>query len=93
MSRHGIDEAAGKQTLTNASSLQASCTSSQRRSYPRIHLTTLVLKLYGIASMDPQHWEDVDHEKEGPLAGTMTGEDGGLVEEMDPLGLRGRLTG
>jgi exocyst complex component 2 len=52
-----------------------------------------VLKLYGISSVDPQVWETVDHDKEGPLAGTLTGEDGTMVEEMDPLGLRGRLTG
>ncbi|KAK8850389.1 hypothetical protein IAR55_004307 [Kwoniella newhampshirensis] len=52
-----------------------------------------LLKLYGISSLEPQVWEDVDHEKEGPLAGTMTGEDGTMAEEMDPLGLRGRLAG
>ena len=53
---------------------------------------TLVLKLYGISTLDPQVWETVDHEKEGPLAGTLTGEDGGASEEIDPLGLRNRLT-
>jgi len=52
-----------------------------------------VLKLYGISSLDPQEWESVDHDKEGPLAGTLTAEDGGMAEEMDPLGLRGKLTG
>ena len=52
-----------------------------------------MLKLYGISSLNPQAWENVDHEKEGPLAGTLTGEDGGMAEEMDPLGLRGRLAG
>jgi exocyst complex component 2 len=52
-----------------------------------------VLKLYGISSLDPQEWESVDHDKEGPLAGTMTGEDGKIVDELDPLGLRGRLSG
>ena len=54
---------------------------------------TLVLKLYGISSLNPQAWENVDHEKEGPLAGTRTGEDGGMADEMDPLGLRGVLSG
>jgi hypothetical protein len=53
---------------------------------------TLVLKQYGISTLDPQVWEAVDHEKEGPLAGTLTGEDGGASEEIDPLGLRNRLT-
>ncbi|RSH82118.1 hypothetical protein EHS25_006051 [Saitozyma podzolica] len=52
-----------------------------------------VLKLYGISSLDPQAWEEIDHDKEGPLAGTLTAEDGGMAEEMDPLGLRGRLSG
>jgi len=52
-----------------------------------------VLKLYGISSLDPQEWESVDHEKEGPLAGTLTGEDGSMAEGMDPLGLKGRSTG
>ncbi|ORY35859.1 exocyst complex component Sec5-domain-containing protein [Naematelia encephala] len=51
-----------------------------------------LLKLYGIASVNPQVWEDVDHEKEGPLAGTLTGEDGGLAEESDPLGIRPKLS-
>lgn len=50
-----------------------------------------MLKLYGISSLNPESWENVDHETEGPLAGTMTAEDGGLTESMDPLGLRGRL--
>ncbi|WVQ85992.1 hypothetical protein IAT38_008160 [Cryptococcus sp. DSM 104549] len=51
-----------------------------------------LLKLYGISSPYPEAWEDVDHEKEGPLAGTGTlGEDGGASETVDPLGLRGRL--
>lgn len=52
-----------------------------------------MFKLYGISSLDPQEWESVDHDKEGPLAGTMTGEDGKIVDELDPLGLRGRLSG
>ncbi|ORX41152.1 exocyst complex component Sec5-domain-containing protein [Kockovaella imperatae] len=52
-----------------------------------------VLKLYGISSLDPQTWEAVDHDVDGPLAGTLTGEDGSMVEEVDPLGLRGRLSG
>lgn len=52
-----------------------------------------MLKLYGISSLDPQAWEEIDHDKEGPLAGTLTAEDGGMAEEMDPLGLRGRLSG
>jgi exocyst complex component 2 len=51
-----------------------------------------VLKLYGISSLNPHAWEDVDHEKDGPLAGTMTGEDGGIIEENDPMGLKGRLS-
>ncbi|KAK1922962.1 exocyst complex component Sec5-domain-containing protein [Papiliotrema laurentii] len=51
-----------------------------------------LLKQYGISTLDPQVWEAVDHEKEGPLAGTLTGEDGGASEEIDPLGLRNRLT-
>lgn len=52
-----------------------------------------VLKLYGISSLQPQQWEAVDHDKDGPLAGALTGEDGSIVEGVDPLGLRGRLTG
>ena len=52
-----------------------------------------MLKLYGISSLDPPTWEDVDHEKEGPLAGTLANEEGGMMEEMDPLGMRGRLSG
>jgi hypothetical protein len=80
MSRRNVDEAAGPSITSPASPL---LTASHRS----------VLKLYGISSLNPQEWEDVDHEKEGPLAGTMTGEDGGMAEEMDPLGLRGRLTG
>lgn len=52
-----------------------------------------VLKLYGISSLNPKKWEQVDHEKEGPLAGTLTGENGGMAEEVDPLGLRGKLSG
>ncbi|KAK6906719.1 hypothetical protein I203_100706 [Kwoniella mangroviensis CBS 8507] len=52
-----------------------------------------LLKLYGISSLEPQVWESIDHETEGPLAGTMTGEDGKMAEEMDPLGLRGKLSG
>lgn len=52
-----------------------------------------MLKLYGISSLQPQQWEDVDHDKDGPLAGALTGEDGSIVEGVDPLGLRGRLTG
>ncbi|KAK4688269.1 exocyst complex component 2, partial [Tremellales sp. Uapishka_1] len=51
-----------------------------------------VMKLYGISSLDPHAWEDVDHDTEGPLAGTLTA-DGTMAEEMDPLGLRGRLSG
>ncbi|WRT70517.1 uncharacterized protein IL334_007515 [Kwoniella shivajii] len=52
-----------------------------------------LLKLYGISSLEPESWESIDHETEGPLAGTMTGEDGLMVEEVDPLGLRGKLVG
>ncbi|WWC92087.1 uncharacterized protein L201_007041 [Kwoniella dendrophila CBS 6074] len=52
-----------------------------------------LLKLYGISSLEPQSWESIDHETEGPLAGTMTGEDGMMAEEIDPLGLRGKLSG
>ncbi|OXC68440.1 hypothetical protein AYX13_02890 [Cryptococcus neoformans] len=53
-----------------------------------------LLKLYGISTPYPEHWEEVDHEKDGPLAGTGTlGEDGGASEVSDPLGLRGKLTG
>ncbi|WVR08462.1 hypothetical protein IAU60_005517 [Kwoniella sp. DSM 27419] len=52
-----------------------------------------LLKLYGISTLEPEQWESVDHEVEGPLAGTMTGEDGAMAEEMDPLGQRGRLKG
>lgn len=51
-----------------------------------------VLKLYGISSLNPQEWESIDHDKEGPLAGTLAGEDGGLAEETDPLGLRKKLS-
>ncbi|WVF68144.1 hypothetical protein IAT40_002907 [Kwoniella sp. CBS 6097] len=51
-----------------------------------------LLKLYGISTLEPEVWESIDHEVEGPLAGTMTGEDGAMAEEMDPLGLRGRLS-
>ena len=51
-----------------------------------------VLKLYGISSLNPQVWESIDHDKEGPLAGTLAGEDGGLAEESDPLGLRKKLS-
>ncbi|OCF43322.1 exocyst protein [Kwoniella heveanensis CBS 569] len=51
-----------------------------------------LLKLYGISTLEPEAWESIDHEVEGPLAGTMTGEDGAMAEEMDPLGLRGRLS-
>lgn len=51
-----------------------------------------VLKLYGISSLNPQAWESIDHDKEGPLAGTLAGEDGGLAEESDPLGLRKKLS-
>jgi exocyst complex component 2 len=51
-----------------------------------------VLKLYGISSLNPDSWEDVDHDKEGPLAGTLTSQDGGMAEENDPLGIRGRLS-
>lgn len=53
----------------------------------------LVLKLYGISSLNPSSWEVVDHDKDGPLAGTLTGEDGGMADEVDPLGLRGKLAG
>ncbi|KIR30772.1 exocyst protein [Cryptococcus deuterogattii LA55] len=53
-----------------------------------------LLKFYGIYTPYPEHWEEVDHEKDGPLAGTGTlGEDGGASEISDPLGLRGKLTG
>ncbi|WWC65439.1 uncharacterized protein I303_108057 [Kwoniella dejecticola CBS 10117] len=52
-----------------------------------------LLKLYGISSLEPQVWESIDHETEGPLAGTVTGEDGKMAEENDPLGLQGRLVG
>ena len=55
-------------------------------------LIRTVLKLYGISSLDPDSWEDVDHDKEGPLAGTLMTQDGGIAEENDPLGLRGRLS-
>ena len=55
-------------------------------------LRVAVLKLYGISTLEPQVWEAVDHEKEGPLAGTLTGEDGTMAEEMDPLGMKGKLT-
>ncbi|RXK41720.1 hypothetical protein M231_00955 [Tremella mesenterica] len=51
-----------------------------------------VLKLYGISDINPQVWEDVDHENEGPLAGTLANEDGGMIDEMDPLGMKGRLS-
>ncbi|EIW69869.1 hypothetical protein TREMEDRAFT_29687 [Tremella mesenterica DSM 1558] len=51
-----------------------------------------VLKLYGISNINPQVWEDVDHENEGPLAGTLANEDGGMIDEMDPLGMKGRLS-
>jgi hypothetical protein len=90
MSRRDVDEAAGMLSLLHTD------ISKPAALIPRIKLTAInpiVLKLYGIASLDPQVWEDVDHEKEGPLAGTMTGEDGSMAEEMDPLGLRGRLSG
>ncbi|WVO20401.1 uncharacterized protein IAS62_001697 [Cryptococcus decagattii] len=53
-----------------------------------------LLKFYGIYTPYPEHWEEVDHGKDGPLAGTGTlGEDGGASEISDPLGLRGKLTG
>ncbi|WWC72387.1 uncharacterized protein I206_106349 [Kwoniella pini CBS 10737] len=53
-----------------------------------------LLKLYGISSLEPQVWESINHEIEGPLAGTITGEDGKLIaEEIDPLGLQGKLVG
>jgi exocyst complex component 2 len=52
-----------------------------------------VLKLYGISSLNPDSWESVDHDNDGPLAGTMTGEDGKMTDEFDPLGLKGRLSG
>lgn len=51
-----------------------------------------MLKLYGISSLNPDSWEDVDHDKEGPLAGTLTSQDGGIAEENDPLGIRGKLS-
>lgn len=47
---------------------------------------TPVLKAYGLSSLAPEQWEEVDHATEGPLAGT------GTMEEQDPLGLRGRLS-
>lgn len=51
-----------------------------------------MLKAYNISSIHPESWEDVDHATEGPLAGTLTNEGGGVAEEMDPLGLKGRLS-
>jgi exocyst complex component 2 len=58
-----------------------------------VNRADVVLKLYGISSLNPQSWESVDHDKDGPLAGTTTGEDGKLADELDPLGLKGRLSG
>jgi hypothetical protein len=60
------------------------------RAYLRRHspkLLTPVLKAYNIGSLNPSQWEEVDH-GQGPLA-TLEGASG---EEMDPLGLRGRLS-
>lgn len=81
MSRRDVDEAA--------------CESGgDEQDVPNNFRRSLVLKLYGISTPYPEHWEEVDHEKDGPLAGTGTlGEDGGASEVSDPLGLRGKLTG
>ncbi|CAK9785848.1 unnamed protein product [Cutaneotrichosporon oleaginosum] len=46
-----------------------------------------LLKAYSLSSLNPSQWEQVDH-GQGPLA-TL---EGGSGEEMDPLGLRGRLS-
>lgn len=51
-----------------------------------------VLKAYNISTVHPEAWEEVDHAHEGPLAGTLSAEGGGVADEMDPLGLRGRLS-
>lgn len=44
-----------------------------------------VLKAYGLSSLTPQQWEEVDH-GQGPLT------EGGQGEEIDPLGIRARLS-
>lgn len=81
MSRRDVDEAACE-------------LDHNQQDVPNDFLWPLVLKFYGIYTPYPEHWEEVDHEKDGPLAGTGTlGEDGGASEISDPLGLRGKLTG
>jgi len=42
--------------------------------------------------MHPEAWESVDHAHEGPLAGTLLSDGTVVAEEMDPLGLKGRLS-
>ncbi|KZT10260.1 uncharacterized protein LAESUDRAFT_721596 [Laetiporus sulphureus 93-53] len=43
-----------------------------------------LLKAYGVSSLSPQKWEEIDHEKDESLAGSLTGSGDG---ETDPLGL------
>ncbi|GMK54888.1 hypothetical protein CspeluHIS016_0114740 [Cutaneotrichosporon spelunceum] len=46
-----------------------------------------LLKAYNLGTLSPSEWEDVDH-GQGPLA-TL---EAGSSDEMDPMGLRGRLS-
>ncbi|KAF9482689.1 hypothetical protein BDN70DRAFT_401033 [Pholiota conissans] len=43
-----------------------------------------LLKAYRIRTLKPKKWEDVDHELEGTIAGSLTGAN---IGESDPLGL------
>ncbi|KAF5367582.1 hypothetical protein D9758_003714 [Tetrapyrgos nigripes] len=46
-----------------------------------------LLKSYGISSLRPTTWEEVDHEIEDSLAGALTNTSGSGESEVDPLGL------
>ncbi|WOO79759.1 Exocyst complex component SEC5B [Vanrija pseudolonga] len=50
-----------------------------------------LLKSYNLSTLAPERWEDVDHNVEGPLAGTLSTEGGGGADDIDPLGLLAHL--
>lgn len=53
-----------------------------------------MFKFYGIFIFYFEYWEEVDYEKDGLFVGIgIFGEDGGVSEVSDFLGLRGKLIG
>jgi hypothetical protein len=66
----------------------------EQTSLPRddAYIVTIVLQQYGLTSLNPTKWEDVESEDTAQLALDTDGLGGGTRDMDDPLGLRNKLT-